>query len=171
MDKKYNFERKFNFGISIFTAVLFGAMIIFFATQPEFAVLNQNGSYAGILVLIVVILVLGFVSFFPYIVAVSGFLKLKDNVLSRTYFGIKIWSIKVAEITDIFRGNTKGAGYVWGLTFRTGNEGNYYYRQAPYVILNEVELVSDLTALNPKIMLHDNPQDLRKVRGLPLSPY
>lgn len=171
MTKKYNFERKFNLFVSIFAFVLFGVLILFFATRPEFAILNQGGSYAGILVLILVILVLGFVSFLPLIVAVTGYLKLTDGTLSRTYLGIKVWSIKVQEITDIFRGNTSGAGYAtqfWGLTFRTGSQGDYTYRQAPYVILNEGELVSDLTTLNPNIQLHNDHSDLRKLRGLPL---
>jgi len=169
MIKKYNFERKFDLVVSIFAAVLYGVMILFFATTPEFAVLNQNGSYAGIVVLIIVILALSFVSFFSFIVAVTGFLKLEDGVLSRTYLGIRIWSIRVSEMRDIFRGNTSGAGYsqqFCGLTFRTGNEGNYTYRQAPYAILNEGELVSDLTAINPSIQLHNDPGDLRKLRGL-----
>jgi hypothetical protein len=171
MTKKYIFERKFNLFVSIFAAVLFGAMVIFFATRPEFAVLNQGGSYAGIFVLIIVIIVLGFVSFFPIIVAVTGFLKLKDGVLFRTYLGIKIWSTPVSEITDIYRGNTAGSSYatqMWGLTFRTEIGEKHYWKQAPYVILDEGSLISDLTAINPKIQLHDNPEDLRKFWGMPL---
>jgi hypothetical protein len=166
MAKKYRFERKFNLFVSVFAAVLFGSMIAFFATRPEFAILNQGGSYSGILLLIFVILVLGFVSFFPLIVAVTGFLKLQDGVLSRTYLGLKRWSIKVPEITDIYRGNTAGSGYatqMWGLTFRTEIGEKHYWKQAPYVILNEGELVSDLTAINPGIQLHDNPDDLHKI--------
>jgi hypothetical protein len=170
MDKKYLFERKANLWISIFAAVMFGLIIIFFATNSAFAVLNQNGSYSGILLLILVILILGFVSFFPYIVAVTGFLKLKNGVLSRTYLGVKIWSTPVSNITDIYRGNLASSSNVLqmrGLTFRTVVAGKSHLRQAPSDIVNDDELISDLASINDKIQMHDNPVDLKKIVGAP----
>lgn len=165
MTKKYKFERKFNLILSICTAVFYIGLIAFFATRPEFAVLNESGSYLGIMVLILVTLVLGCVSFFPVIVAVTGFLELKDGVLSRTYFGVKIWSVQVLQITDIYRGNTGGRNYSSGLTFRTQVGEKNYWKQAPYTILDERDLTSDLTAINANINFHDDPQDLQRFWG------
>lgn len=164
MTKKYNFERKFNLILSVCTFIFFVAMIAFFATKSEFAI-------GGISLLIFVVLVLGFVSFFPYIVSVTGFLQLKDGVLSRTYFLIKIWSVKVSEITDIYTGNTSGDSYAnqmgVGLTFRIEIGEKHHWKQVPYRILNEGELILDLTTINSNIKLHNDPEELRIVFGLP----
>ena len=171
MEKIYKFERKSNLLVSVISAILFGSLIAFFATRPEFAVLNQGNSYIGILLLILLVTIFGLISFLPLIVAVTGFLKLKDGVLSRTYLGIKIWSLNVPEISDIYFGNTAGADYpnqMTGLSFRANINGTKWWKQAPYTILNMGELITDLVAINSNIQVHSDFQDLKKFWGWPV---
>lgn len=152
MKKVYTFSRNFVFVFPIVMLIVFGVITYGFITNPNLSILGPGIGAIFIFVMLVI-------AFFPVIIAYTAKLELENGILSRRYLLIKIWSVAVSDLTDIFTGNRsrKTQLAMIGLSFK---DKNGKFHDAPYIITNQQGLIQDLLAINPNIQFHTNPDDL-----------
>jgi len=156
MKKLYPFNRQYLFIVPLLLLI------------PVGAVLYKIGSGYKIwdnLPLTVLAILFGLlIIFYSTISNLTGRIELENGILSRKYFLIKIWSVSVSELTDIFVGNTIRGPVMReiGLTFKN-KDGKFF--EAPYIIIQQDSLVKDLIASNSSIQYHSNPANTQKLFG------
>ncbi|MBI5530844.1 MAG: hypothetical protein HY918_05130 [Candidatus Doudnabacteria bacterium] len=156
MKKIYSFGRQYLFIVPLLLLIPVGAILYKIGYDYQI--------WDNLLFTVVAILVGLIIIFYPTISYLTGRLELEDGLLSRKYILMKVWSVGVSDLTDIYIGNTVRGPVMRevGLAFKDKN-GKHF--EAPYIIVGQENLIKDLQAINPDIQYHSNPAETQNWYG------